>query len=72
MQDLQVTLVCLLLPISSTARGVSVLLAAMPAGTTTSILAARYNRDPGFATKLVIFSTLCSIPAIMVWSIILK
>lgn len=69
---LAVYLVCLLLPISSTARGVSVLLAAMPAGTTTSILAARYNRDPGFATKLVIFSTLCSIPAIMVWSIILK
>ena len=68
---LAVYLVCLLLPISKTAIGVAVLLAAMPAGTTTSMLAAKYNRDPGFATKLVIFSTLCSIPAIMAWSLIL-
>ncbi|MBQ7063589.1 MAG: AEC family transporter [Firmicutes bacterium] len=69
---LVVYLICLLLPISRTALGVSVLLAAMPAGTTTSMLAAKYNRDPAFATKLVIFSTLCSIPAIMIWSIIVR
>ena len=69
---LVVYLICLLLPISRTVLGVSVLLAAMPAGTTTSMLAAKYNRDPAFATKLVIFSTLCSIPAIMIWSIIVR
>ena len=68
---LGVYLICLLLPISRTALGVSVLLAAMPAGTTTTMLAVKYNRDPAFATKLVIFSTLCSIPAIMIWSLIL-
>ena len=64
--------VCLLLPVSPTVRGVSVLLAAMPAGATTSMLALKYKRDPEFATKLVVFSTLCSIPAIMIWSMILK
>ncbi|MBQ6551964.1 MAG: AEC family transporter [Lachnospiraceae bacterium] len=64
--------VCLLLPVSSVVRGVSVLLAAMPAGATTSMLALKYGRDPGFATRLVVFSTLCSIPAIMIWSMILK
>ncbi|MBQ6662830.1 MAG: AEC family transporter [Firmicutes bacterium] len=64
--------VCLLLPISPLARGVSVLLAAMPAGTFTSILALKYDRDPAFATELVIVSTLLSIPAIMVWSMILR
>ncbi|MBQ5961281.1 MAG: AEC family transporter [Firmicutes bacterium] len=68
---LAVYLICLLLPISRAAIGVSVLLAAMPAGTTTTMLAVKYDRDPAFATKLVIFSTLCSIPAIMLWSLIL-
>lgn len=65
---LVIYLVCLPLPVSATIRGISVLLAAMPAGATTSMLAAKYDRDPGFATKLVVFSTLCSIPAIMIWS----
>lgn len=64
--------VCLLLPVSPLVRGVSVLLAAMPAGAVTSMLAAKYDCEPAFATRLVIFSTLCSIPAIMVWSAILK
>lgn len=64
--------ICLLLPVSPMVRGVSVLLAAMPAGATTSMLALKYKRDPEFATKLVVFSTLCSIPAIMIWSMILK
>ena len=67
-----VYLVCLLLPVSHLARGVSVILAAMPAGASTSILALKYDRDPAFATELVIVSTLLSIPAVMIWSMILK
>ena len=67
-----VYLVCLILPVNHTIRGLSVLLAAMPAGATTSMLAAKYDRDPGYATKLVVFSTLCSIPAIMIWSMIIS
>lgn len=67
-----VYLACILLPVSQTIRGVAVLMTAMPAGATTSMLAAKYGRDPGFATTLVVFSTLCSIPAIMVWGAILR
>ena len=66
-----VYIVCLFLPVSKTVVGVSVLLAAMPAGATTSMLASKYDRNPAFATRLVIFSTLCSIPAIFIWSMIL-
>ena len=60
-----------LLHVSPLVRGLSVILAAMPAGATTSMLASRYDRDPIFATKLVVFSTLCSIPAIIIWSAVL-
>lgn len=63
--------VCLLTRVSPLVRGVSVLLAAMPAGATTGMLASKYDKDPAFATKLVVFSTLCSIPAIPLWSYIL-
>lgn len=66
-----VYIVASLLPVSKLVCGVSVLLAAMPAGATTSMLAAKYDRDPEFATKLVVFSTLCSIPAIIIWSSVL-
>lgn len=59
------------LPVDPTVKGVSILLTAMPAGSTTSMLAAKYDVDPQFATKMVVFSTLLSIPAILIWSIIL-
>ena len=71
LMPLAVWLACLALGISRTVTGVSVLLAAMPAGATTTMLSAKYGRDPQFATKLVIFTTLCAIPAIFVWSVIL-
>ena len=68
---LLIWLMCMLFGISRQVTGISVLLAAMPAGATTSMLSAKYGRDPQFATKMVIFSTLCSIPAIFVWSLLL-
>ena len=52
--------------------GISVLLAGMPAGATTSILAEKYESDPVFATKMVIFSTLLSLPTICLWSVFLR
>ena len=67
---LGIYILCRLLPVSHTVVGLSVLLAAMPAGATTTMLAAKYDRDPQYATRLVIFSTLCSIPAIALWSIL--
>ena len=65
-------LVCSFLPVSKTVFGVSVLLAAMPAGATTSMLASKYDKDPVFAAELVVFSTICSIPAIMVWMLLVS
>ena len=62
---------CRLLGLSTLVTGVSTLLAAMPAGATTTMLAAKYGRDEQFAVRLVIFTTLLSIPAIFIWSTIL-
>lgn len=69
---LLIWVVCRMLPVNRTVLGVSVVLAAMPAGATTSMLALKYDQAPEFATRLVIFSTLCSIPAIMIWSAVLN
>lgn len=66
-----VYLVCRFLPLDQNAFGICVLLAAMPAGATTSILAEKYGVDAPFATKMVIFSTLLSLPTICLWSMIL-
>ncbi len=71
LMPLAVYLICLILPVNPYVRAVSALLAAMPAGATTSMLSAKYDRDPQFAVKLVVFTTLCSVPAIMIWSLIL-
>ena len=60
-----------LLSVDPLVTGVSVLLAAMPAGATTSILASKYDSDPEFATKLVVFSTLISMITTPVWSFLL-
>ena len=62
---------CLLFHVKGIVMGVSVILAAMPAGATTSILAAKYEADEKFATKLVIFSTLLSLATTLIWSLIL-
>lgn len=63
--------VCRFLPLDRNAFGICVLLAAMPAGATTSILAEKYGVDSPFATKMVVFSTLLSLPTICMWSMLL-
>ncbi len=62
---------CSLLPVSATARNICVILAAMPVAANTSIIADQYNQDSLFATKLVVISTLLSIPSTAIWSFIL-
>jgi len=62
---------CRLLGVDSMITGVCVLLAAMPGGATTSILASKYDGDTIFATKCVVFSTLASLITTPVWSFIL-
>ena len=68
---LVVYLVCLVFPVSAEVRGVSVILAAMPAGAITSILASKYGRSPEFASKMVVLSTLLSLPTLIIWKLIL-
>lgn len=64
-------IVCRLIRLPSLTTGVSVLLAAMPAGATTSILAAKYNRAPEFAAQLVVISTLISFATSFGWAVVL-
>lgn len=62
---------CRLLQVDVLITGVCVLLAAMPAGATTSILASKYNGDAAFATNMVIFSTVVSLITTPIWSFVL-
>lgn len=63
--------ICKLIHLPSLVTGVSVLLAAMPAGATTSILAEKYNRAPEFAAQLVVISTILSFVTSFIWSVVL-
>ncbi len=62
---------CLLLRLPALVSGVCVILTAMPAGATTSILASKYHADELFATKLVVASTVLSMITIPAWSVLL-
>ena len=62
---------CWMLHIDSLVKGVSVLLAAMPAGATTTILASKYDCEEEFSVKLVVFSTAASLITTPIWSLIL-
>lgn len=62
---------CRFLHMNSLVTGVSALLAAMPAGATTTILAAKYNGDAEFAVKMVVFSTAISLVTTPFWSALL-
>ena len=64
--------VCRCFQISGMALGVCVILSAMPAGATTSILAEKYRVETAFATKMVILSTLLSLPTVALWSVVLQ
>lgn len=61
---------CRLFQVDALVTGVSVLLAGMPAGSTTAIFASKYNGDGEFATKIVVFSTILSLVSIPIWCIV--
>lgn len=58
---------CLLCRISPVITGLSVLMAGMPAGTTTGLMAARYSGDERLASECIIVTTLLSIVMIPLW-----
>ena len=62
---------CRLLGLDSMVTGVSTILAAMPAGSSTAILAAKYECDEVFASKCVVFTTVLSMVTIPVWCLFL-
>ncbi|MBQ3460199.1 MAG: AEC family transporter [Solobacterium sp.] len=67
-----VLLLCLVLRIDSFITGLSVLLAAMPAGSTTSVLAEQYHSDVAFASDIVVFTTIGSILLLPAWVMLLQ
>lgn len=62
---------CLLCRIDSLVTGVSVLLTAMPAASTTAILAAKYEGDAVYASKCVVITTVLSLFTTPLWSMLL-
>ena len=62
---------CILTQIDPIVTGVSALLAAMPAASTTAILAAKYEGDAPYASKCVVITTVLSLLTTPVWSMIL-
>lgn len=62
---------CLLFRADGLVTGVSVLLTAMPAASTTAILAAKYDGDAVYASKCVVLTTVLSLIATPIWSMLL-
>lgn len=64
-------ILCRLGNLDPLSTGVVVLLSGMPAGSTTAILASKFNGDYLFASKVIVFSTIFSIITISFWSLFL-
>jgi len=60
-----------LLHVDPTVAGIAVVIAAMPAGTSTFILAAKYKGDYVLAMQMVVVSTMISMITIPIWRMIL-
>lgn len=63
---------CYLFHVEATAAGLSTVLAAMPAGSTTAILAAKYDGDEVFASQCVVLTTILSMALLPVWCMVLS
>lgn len=63
--------ICRLARMDALITGVSTLLSATPAGSTTSLLAAKYGADEKAAARCVVFTTALSAVTIPVWSVFL-
>ena len=62
---------CKLAGLDDLVTGVSVVFAAMPAASTTAIIASKYKKDEKFATRCVVSSTLLSLVTVPVWCLFL-
>ncbi len=59
------------LPIGAMLRGVTVIIAGMPAPITTALLSAKYNGDEKYATGMIFLSTLVSLVTLPLWGLLL-
>lgn len=67
-----VLIFCLILKVDETAAGVSVILAAMPAASTTAILASKYDCDEVLGVNCVVLTTLLTVVFVPIWSFVLS
>lgn len=67
MLPMAVLLVCRLIEIDPCVCSISVILTAMPAGATTSILALKYGADADFASACTALTTVLSLVAVPLW-----
>ena len=59
------------LPIDGTLRGITVIMAGMPAPITTALLSAKYGGDEKYATGMVFLSTILSLITLPLWCLVL-
>ena len=59
------------LPIDGMLRGITVIMAGMPAPITTALLSAKYGGDEKYATEMVFLSTLLSLITLPIWCLFL-
>lgn len=64
-------LIARLLRLGPFPAGVAVILTAMPAGSTSAMLAAKYNGDYRFASKCIVCTTIASLFTIPIWCMLL-
>ncbi len=60
-----------LLPVPPLLRGITVIIAGMPAPVTTALLSAKYDGDERYATAMIFVTTILSLVTLPVWSYLL-
>lgn len=60
-----------LLPIDAMLRGITVIMAGMPAPITTALLSAKYGGDEKYATGMIFLSTILSLITLPLWCLVL-
>lgn len=59
------------LPINPLLRGVTVIMAGMPAPVTTALLSSKYGGDEGYATGMIFLTTILSMITLPIWCLLL-
>lgn len=63
--------ITMLLPITPLLRGITVIIAGMPAPVTTALMSVKYGGDEGYATGMIFVTTILSLITLPVWCFVL-